>query len=70
MGYGIHRASLTLKWNTKIYTRLDFRDYPFDQQAIELSIKLLSVRLPNVKKGMVSFSSFFNRFFFLIFFQF
>ena len=50
-GFGIHRAALTFKYNTKIYTRLDFRDYPFDQQAVEIQIKLLSVRLPGVKKG-------------------
>ena len=50
-GFGIHRAALTFKYNTKIYTRLDFRDYPFDQQAVEIQIKLLSVRLPGVKSG-------------------
>ena len=51
-GFGEHRASLTMKFSTKIYTRLDFRDYPFDHQAIELMVKLLSVRLPGVNTGV------------------
>ena len=41
-GFGEHRAALTMKWSTKLYVNLDFRDYPFDHQAVEIQIKLMS----------------------------
>jgi hypothetical protein len=50
-GFGIHRASLTYKFRAILYSRLDFRNYPFDSQALELSIKLSSIRIPGAKQG-------------------
>jgi hypothetical protein len=49
--FGEFRSALTYKYDAKLYTRLDFRDFPFDSQALELQIKLLSVRLPGAKNG-------------------
>ena len=45
----VHRASMTYKFDDiTIYTRLNFREFPFDYQTLEFTVKLLSVRLPDV----------------------
>ena len=36
--FGEYRGALTMKFATKIYTKLDFRDFPFDHQALEIQI--------------------------------
>ena len=50
-GWGVHRAALTYKFRSVVFARLDFRKFPFDAQALELSVKLLSIRIPGNKKG-------------------
>ena len=42
----IHRAAITIKVRRTLFCRLDYHAYPFDQQVLELSIKMLSVRIP------------------------
>ena len=41
-----HRASITMKVRRTLFCRLDYHNYPFDNQVLELTIKLLSVRIP------------------------
>jgi hypothetical protein len=42
-GWGEHRCALTYKFRAILFARLDFRKFPFDSQALEISVKLLSV---------------------------
>ena len=42
----IHRATITILYKMVLFARCDFREYPFDRQALELTIKLLSVNIP------------------------
>ena len=45
--YGsIHRATITMKIRRTLFARLDFHEFPFDRQYLDVSIKLLSVRIP------------------------
>jgi hypothetical protein len=46
-----YRASMTYKFSDQTaYSRLNFRQFPFDYQVLEYSMKLLSIRLPDVLK--------------------
>ena len=44
----VHRATITLKARRTLYARLDFHQFPFDKQVLELTVKLLSVRIPGL----------------------
>jgi hypothetical protein len=46
-----HRAAITMKVRRTLFARLDFHEFPFDRQFLELSIKLLSVRVPGTRNG-------------------
>ena len=50
--YGIHRATITVRYQVTLFARCDFRKYPFDQQTLELTVKLLSVVVPGYGKGV------------------
>ena len=45
---GIHRATITMKIRTTLFARLDYHQFPFDKQTLELTVKLLSVRIPKL----------------------
>ena len=49
--FGVHRAALTIQVQLVLFARVDFRQFPFDHQTLELSLKLSSIRVPGVKKG-------------------
>jgi hypothetical protein len=34
-----------------LFARVDFRQFPFDHQTLELTLKLSSIRVPGVEKG-------------------
>jgi hypothetical protein len=51
MFFGVHRAALTIQVQLVLFARVDFRQFPFDHQTLELSLKLSSIRVPGVKKG-------------------
>ena len=51
MFFGVHRAALTIQVQLTLFARVDFRQFPFDHQTLELSLKLSSIRVPGVKKG-------------------
>ena len=46
----VHRACITIKVRRTIFARLDFHEFPFDKQVLELTIKLLSVRVLGSQK--------------------
>jgi len=50
-GFGEYRATLTIQFQNVLYARVDFREYPFDHQTLEITVKLLSVRVPGCSKG-------------------
>ena len=50
--YATHHASITVRYQATLFARCDFREYPFDQQTLELSIKLLAVVVPGYGKGV------------------
>ncbi len=43
-----HRATITMKVRRTLYARLDFHEFPFDKQYLELSVKMLSVSIAGV----------------------
>ena len=49
--FGEHRATLTIPFCMVLFARVNFREFPFDHQTLELSLKLLSIRVPGVSKG-------------------
>ena len=46
-----YHASITMKVRRSLFCRLDYHDFPFDRQVLELTIKMLSVRIPVLTKG-------------------
>ena len=49
--FGKYRATLTMPVAMTLYARVDFRQFPFDHQTLELSLKLGSIRVPGCAKG-------------------
>ena len=49
-GLQVHRASITIKARRSLFCRLDYHNFPFDRQVLELTIKMLSVRIPMLKE--------------------
>ena len=48
---GMYRASSTIKYKCVMYTRSNYRDFPFDNQTLEISCKLSSIRIPPRNAG-------------------
>ena len=48
---GMYRASSTIKYKWVMYTRSNYRDFPFDNQTLEISCKLSSIRIPPNNSG-------------------
>ena len=46
----IHRATITIRFQSVVFCRYDFRQYPFDKQTLELTVKLLSIEIPGRSK--------------------
>ena len=53
-GDQVHRATITMKVRRLLFCRLDYREFPFDNQVLELTVKMLSVRMPilSTKSGV------------------
>ena len=49
---GSNHASMTIHVRRQLCCRLNFHEFPFDRQVLELSIKMLSVQLRGEKKGI------------------
>jgi len=46
-----HHATMTVKFRANLFARLDYHQFPFDHQSLELSMKVLSVRSPGSASG-------------------
>ena len=45
-GHGVYRACSTIKHQCVMYTRCNYKDFPFDNQTFEISCKLSGIRIP------------------------
>jgi len=44
--FGIHHATTTTKYTCVIYVSPNYSDFPFDVQILQISVKLLGIRIP------------------------
>ena len=45
-GHDVYRACSTIKHQCVMYTRCNYKDFPFDNQTFEISCKLSGIRIP------------------------
>ena len=51
-GFGFHRATTTVKYRTELFVTPQYSDFPFDSQTLQISCKLMGIRLAGVKGGI------------------
>jgi hypothetical protein len=49
--FGVHRATVTIKYQCIVYVTPNYSEFPFDSQTLEISLKLLGMRIPGEKGG-------------------